>query len=637
MVDSHVDEASHRGNNNDDKDNLVAEQDCMVMSVSVPDVNNSILRLLRPMHLPITHLSCNHAPSIRKDLSQPPDVLSSEVQVLTERRVDSKSLGDALVDDYNALALSPAPKPIVAVQKRPRTARGSARSTPSFEDFFFPQGNKPVPDLTPSGWVKPILKPGFKKGKQSPQEHHRDVPRRSEGQQQRIKSQQADDVKKLDLENEWYLSHQHEPDWSTLETRQVVSKVMNLLQVTRETHATAQRAVSLARQGDILAMPSISEHALEKMPRDLAPDEDPQRMPGRSFVDDGNETGPATPRASSESEQHLINAEQLASRLASASLGPQVKDQHESKNVTQDNAAAETTLPSKKRDSTISDGIPQAPPVPPRPARRKLSSGKENIVNSSSSSPSSLSGESSKRSLRFGLDNAANSWRPSTTKATAGTSFRADNVFKTGGLQDLPSSLKMTPLALPGETVDAAIKRISTLTLPKRPTAEDLMKKELTKTKSPPKTKGQTRRAGDMPGKLPRAAIGAPPERDVRPVVPIDTDELASHHKGKHKASNPGLSASRPHDYPERFSLSPEQSSADDDSVSPSGRSVLKHRRSAAVTMGRDESIRCKSNQVPQHLDCMLILCERDILCQSPWSTGTALAANSRHDTRFIQ
>jgi hypothetical protein len=412
----------------------------------------------------------------------------------------------------------------------------------------------------------------------------------------RSDSQQNDDVEETDFKNEWYLSHKHEPDWSTLETPQVMSKVANLLKLTRETHATAQQAVNLVRQGKLPAMSRISERPHETMRADVAPDETPQQMSGPTFFNDRAQIGSATPKASSESKRYPMKAENLTSRLASASLPPQVEDQHESESLAEGDTAAELTLPSKKRDS-ISDSIPQIPPIPPRPAHRRLSVEKENVGSTPSSSPStSLSSVgSSKRSFRFDLDNAANSWRPSTSKATAGTSFHADNVFKNGGLQGLQSSLKMTPLALPGETVDAAIKRISTLTLPKRPTAEELMKQEYLKTQSPPKMKSQTWRHGDTSVRLPRGANGASLQFDAHPVSPRDTDELASHPKGKQKTTNFDLSISQTNDHVEQSSLSPERPATDDNTVSPSGQSAGKHRRSDAVTMSREESIQCKS------------------------------------------
>lgn len=78
-----------------------------------------------------------------------------------------------------------------------------------------------------------------------------------------------------------------------------------------------------------------------------------------------------------------------------------------------------------------------------------------------STSSSSASSDERKRKLAFGLDGTAKGWKPHSTKSDASIGFEA-----------LKDSLKMTPIAKPGETVSQAIERVSKLRTPPRPRPE---------------------------------------------------------------------------------------------------------------------------------------------------------------------
>lgn len=88
-----------------------------------------------------------------------------------------------------------------------------------------------------------------------------------------------------------------------------------------------------------------------------------------------------------------------------------------------------------------------------------------------------------KASLGFGLDGTskAEAWRPCSPKTDASIGYNHDHAFKgdssmgRASLDKLKKSLKMTPIAKAGESVNQAIERVSRLPVPERPKEEDLM------------------------------------------------------------------------------------------------------------------------------------------------------------------
>lgn len=90
-------------------------------------------------------------------------------------------------------------------------------------------------------------------------------------------------------------------------------------------------------------------------------------------------------------------------------------------------------------------------------------------VRSTSSGSSSSKGRD--KQLAFEFDGTSQSWKPHSSKSGAsvglGSPLKGDN-----SLQQLKDSLRMTPIAKPGESVSQAIQRVSKLRAPPRPKPE---------------------------------------------------------------------------------------------------------------------------------------------------------------------
>lgn len=114
----------------------------------------------------------------------------------------------------------------------------------------------------------------------------------------------------------------------------------------------------------------------------------------------------------------------------------------------------------EKRGWARSHGLPSS----------RSSSGTSGSIRSSSSGSSS---KDKKKSIAFGLDGTSKSWRPHSSRSSASVGLDSDRAFNKGGsFQQLKDSLKMTPIAKQGESVDQAIERVSKLPVPPRPKPE---------------------------------------------------------------------------------------------------------------------------------------------------------------------
>jgi hypothetical protein len=271
-----------------------------------------------------------------------------------QHKDDKISFGNALAIDYNTLALSSAPMPSIETQKQQDSAPPSAYSeqAPS-------RGPK---DETISQGKKPILSQYY------------DIQHRKEGQQDNVANDESD------VKNAWYLPYKHEPDWSALKTPQVISKVMKLLDLTRETSAIAQRAGTIAQQEDLFSTSSTSDSHLERDDEGVAPDEDVLQSPGELYADDDKVSAPTKHAVSNYSANHCFEPIPLGPRPTPVGLHPQPKDEDEDVyqelSSTKGNDAAVSLAQGKKRDSTYSEDTLPIPPVPPRPATRRLSAKK---------------------------------------------------------------------------------------------------------------------------------------------------------------------------------------------------------------------------------------------------------------------
>jgi hypothetical protein len=159
----------------------------------------------------------------------------------------------------------------------------------------------------------------------------------------------------------------------------------------------------------------------------------------------------------------------------------------------------------------------------------------------------------------------------------------------------------MTPLALPGETVDDAIKRISTLQIPKRPTSKDLLRQEMTRSKSALLTSRQDGLAGIPSPIMSPFSFEFPRKPDARSVSPVQAEELSPRQNDEKSAGTFSSYSSFTGERLESTSASRKHSSPDGDAAPPPKRSgsVYKHRRIDGITMNREESKLCKSISVP--------------------------------------
>ena len=103
-------------------------------------------------------------------------------------------------------------------------------------------------------------------------------------------------------------------------------------------------------------------------------------------------------------------------------------------------------------------------------SKEKPKNQSDNASLSSSNSSSNSSISSQRRSLAFGLDGVSHSWRPRSPKSTHSVSVSSDKAVPSGG--SFMDSLRMTPIAKPGESVEQAMERVSRLGRPKKPKLE---------------------------------------------------------------------------------------------------------------------------------------------------------------------
>lgn len=102
----------------------------------------------------------------------------------------------------------------------------------------------------------------------------------------------------------------------------------------------------------------------------------------------------------------------------------------------------------------------------------RSSSRTSDSVRSASSSSSGGGGKEKKGPLAFEFDGSSQSWKPHSSKSGASVGVDADKAFKGGSFEQLKSSLRMTPIAKPGESVSQAINRVTQLRAPPRPKPE---------------------------------------------------------------------------------------------------------------------------------------------------------------------
>lgn len=476
-----------------------------VMMVRAPEITEPLRHLFRPFNDSVRSLigfEDYEASEIAAGF--PPDFHPENLYHEPPQDTFNETYGNALAEDYVTLALfSTFSKP-----KQPLTSGSLARLN---DQDVAERKEKSILELFQTGIRRPFVDILLRCGKLRPTisvttnitqtiEHigpsrETAVPRSSQMLRSRPTYQSSVEAsspvqefwrqaaarqESLDTAGEFELLPNENLDWNVLEEPEALRKSVRMLQVAQNISETATRA----------------RHALESLQRALG------TGPGQTNVQDddsGNrinadssERAVSPPRRSAFGESITSKGDvettesrpilfrdvwqpSISTRAGPASLRWR-QDSHPGEIIHDD---VEIAGLGKKRDSTASEGR-TPPPIPPRPKRRTPSQSseknKENFASPLSSSSPGGSSEHRRRSLRYNFDSTSRGWKPITSKSSADISVHGDSVGR--GSESIRDSLKMTPIAKPGETVDDAIARVSQLRQPERPSAEELARKE---------------------------------------------------------------------------------------------------------------------------------------------------------------